>query len=486
MSIFYICGKPGGGKSYLGVKQIIEELMDPNSQRFIVTNIILKLDEIAAWLHEHCKHEVNLFERIRILDDSETAEFWLYEPHKVYDKRVIIERRQRSYNVPDFSQRGTPGTLYVIDEVHNYFGARDWQATGADCTWFLSQHRKLLCDVVFITQHPEQTDKALRRLAQEYMSVRNLSREPILGFNLASWFGAFRYVRTLNSPQSPNPGVFETGFVDLKPNVYGKFYDTMAGVGIAGRVVPAQTVKRGRSLWWLLVPVGAFVAGLYLLFTHITEVNAAIAHGMAHALFKGSTNLVSEVGLPSVPASSARATVTKAIQTVTVPAGMQILPLDHSLRSQDQAGPSNEVCCVGYCAVFHEPMAYLSDGRTVGPEDGLQTISRHFVVISGHRYPVRARPIDSGTSGGATPDDLSGWGQRSVSLVSSVPSQLSAGYGYEQSDYQAKEYYDRPSIVGPPIHGIEVEPPHRINGILQMQGQSIRGPAPVTSGSLTQ
>ena len=35
-----------------------------------------------------------------------------------------------------------------------------------DATFFLSQHRKLNCDVILITQHPEQCDKALRRLAQ--------------------------------------------------------------------------------------------------------------------------------------------------------------------------------------------------------------------------------------------------------------------------------------------------------------------------------
>lgn len=151
-------------------------------------------------------------------------------------------------DVPDFEDRAERGCLYVIDEVHVYFGARDWQATGGDATFFLSQHRKLNCDVVMITQHPEQTDKALRRLAQEYMSVRNLLREPILGFNLGTLFGAFRYVRTLNSPQSPNPAVFESGFVSLNPEEIGKLYDTTAGVGIAGRVSGLNAARHPRYL----------------------------------------------------------------------------------------------------------------------------------------------------------------------------------------------------------------------------------------------
>jgi hypothetical protein len=45
MSVFYICGKPGGGKTYIGVKQICEELADPNSNRFIVTGIRLESRE---------------------------------------------------------------------------------------------------------------------------------------------------------------------------------------------------------------------------------------------------------------------------------------------------------------------------------------------------------------------------------------------------------------------------------------------------------
>lgn len=381
MSIFYICGKPGSGKSYLGVKQIIEELSDPNSDRFIVTNIVLKLPEIAEWLHQNVKHEVNLDERIRILDDAEAGEFWLYEPHREFENRKTIQMRRRSYDVPDFEDRAERGTLYVIDEVHNYFGARDWQNTGPDATFFLSQHRKLLCDVIFITQHPEQTDKALRRLAQEYMSVRNLSREPMMGFNLASWFGSFRFVRSLNSPQSANPATFDSGFVDLQPEVYGRFYDTMQGVGIAGRVTPPAKHSRGRSLWWLFVPIGGFLVGLYLLFAHLGQINHAISYGLGRALFKGSSAMVSKVGLP---VSS---------NAVTQPSAVPSLPASVA-AAVDGAAP--EIYCVGFCALPGSVIAWMSDGSSVTPADGLQKIERLRVWISGKAYPVRRAPLVPG------------------------------------------------------------------------------------------
>lgn len=405
MSIFYICGKPGGGKSYLGVKQIIEELSDPKSDRFIVTNIVLNLAEIAVYLHENVKHEVNLDERVRVLDDAEAGEFWLYEPHRSFERRKTISMRRRSYEVPDFEDRAERGTLYVIDEVHNYFGARDWQNTGNDCTFFLTQHRKLLCDVIFITQHPEQTDKALRRLAQEYMSVRNLSREPILGFNLASWFGSFRYVRSLNSPQSPNPAVFESGFVPLKPELYGKFYDTMQGVGIAGRVVPKQSEARGRSLWWLMVPVVLCLVGGWFFFTHLRQINHGLASGLQHVLFKSATNMVNTVGLP--------------VALPVVGAVAPVVPLGSGSVVSVQ---SNDVFCVGYSVLLGDAVAWLSDGSKATEADGLEKITRVAVWISGRKYPIKQRVVSDASVGGVGVSvGFSGVGSPASSVGVSVP-----------------------------------------------------------------
>lgn len=290
MSIFYITGKPRGGKSYLAVEAIYKELCDPDSKRFIVTNIVLKFEEIAAWMvKDGIKHDVNLRQRVRVLTDQETGEFWCYEPGWEFKnrKKIVINRRGTEIEVPDFtyadgSVRGdtskdNPGTFYVIDEVHIFFPSRAWQRTGEDCTYFLSQHGKMKCDVCMVTQHVDQCDKALRRLAQEYMTVRNLSREPILGFRLGS---IFRFNRMLNSPTSANPYIFDSGFKTMDFAKYGSMYDTSAGVGITGSMVP-NVEKRGRSLWWLVIPAVAFVA-FWLNFNRL-------AHGFEH-LISGSLN----------------------------------------------------------------------------------------------------------------------------------------------------------------------------------------------------
>jgi len=407
MSIFYIAGKPGGGKSYLAVFQICEELKSGKG-RNIVTNIALNLPELAAWCHENIKDEVSLSERIRVLDDSEAGEFWLYEPHKKYDRRREIKVGKRVIEVPDFSERGSPGCLYVIDEVHNYFGAREWQATGSDCTWFLSQHRKMGCDVVLVTQHPDQTDKALRRLAQEYMTVRNLSREPIFGFRIANFF---RYIRSLNSPTSPNPGAFDSGFIRLKPEVYGKLYDTMAGVGIAGRVSPTVE-KRGLHWAWLLAPVVGVLIFFTWLYTHLGTVSRAMHNGFNRAVFHYGSQAMNYNLVPGVP-SIVHATnaLARPLQSNTEAAGVgSSAPSVGESPSSKKA--SDDVYCTGYVELRNCEMVFLSDGRIANYYYGdVQFISPEKVGVYGRVYDVHTtaqieRLNPSMTSAGATSSGL--------------------------------------------------------------------------------
>jgi hypothetical protein len=401
MSIFYICGKPGGGKSYFAVHQICEELKSGKG-RYIVTNVPLNMAELAEWCHKNIKEEVNLAERIRILDDEETGEFWLFEPHHKFEGRRTLKFGRRTMEVPDFTGRGLPGCLYVIDEVHNYFGARDWQATGSDCTYFLSQHRKMLCDVVLITQHPDQTDKALRRLAQEYMVVRNLSREPVFGFRIANFF---RWTRMLNSPTSPNPAAFNSGFLKLKAEEYGKLYDTMAGVGIAGRVSPSNE-QRGIHWYWLGVPLALVVASFLWLYTHLGFVSQKLHNGFL-GLFYHSTASVMAHPLVKIPSLPAGPSASSAPASAPGPRTSGQLVGGHSESVGDDTNTVDGVYCTGYVDLPSCTLVFLSDGRIADAKNGdVQFIRPERVRVFGGDYPVystaqieRLHPENSFTAG---------------------------------------------------------------------------------------
>ena len=67
------------------------------------------------------------------------------------------------------------GCLVIIDEVQNYFGARDFasQANKALIP-YLTKHRHWFHDVLFLTQHQDNVDTTIRRLVeQSYLIVNN-------------------------------------------------------------------------------------------------------------------------------------------------------------------------------------------------------------------------------------------------------------------------------------------------------------------------
>jgi hypothetical protein len=73
--------------------------------------------------------------------------------------------------------------LYVLDEVHTWFHARNWQNVGLSILWYQSQHRHLNDEIYFLTQNPEQVDKQFRALAQYWLILTNHTYElSIKGF----------------------------------------------------------------------------------------------------------------------------------------------------------------------------------------------------------------------------------------------------------------------------------------------------------------
>jgi hypothetical protein len=293
--INFVFGSPGGGKSLFGMRLIADELA--NGNRWVVTNIPVRVAEFADYLHQGRGAAVDVAGRLRVLTDEETARFWLYAgPGRETTARVPFKAGELTVTVPDYGERAAAafGTLYVIDEVHSFFNARAWQKVAFDAQFFLSQHRKLGCDVVLVTQHPEQVDKNFRRLAQDFTRLRNLGNERVAGFTAR---GVFRWATYLLLPSAGGIShPMATGFFKLDVSGLAGCYDTNAGVGVGGRTNTVETRARGFPLKVLFGAGVVMVVGLIFLPKAVTS-----SMGWVFGRIVGAGGKLAAVVKPAVP-----------------------------------------------------------------------------------------------------------------------------------------------------------------------------------------
>lgn len=77
-------------------------------------------------------------------------------------------------NPEDIGHKSIINSLILIDEISQFFDARDWKSFPISTrTWF-QLHRHFGCDVIFCSQSYGDADKRLRNLAQRYYLLENL------------------------------------------------------------------------------------------------------------------------------------------------------------------------------------------------------------------------------------------------------------------------------------------------------------------------
>jgi hypothetical protein len=245
MSIHFISGKPGGGKSMHAVRIVLDELK--KGKRCVVTNLPLKIADLNIYAPD-----CNAVARVRILEETELARFYMHRGWCIETgQNEDLEERCRD----GILQLTAPsaGVLYVLDEAHLCFNSREWAKLGKGCLWYLSQHRKFGDDVLVVTQHCDNVDKQFRVLAQDFTYCTNLSKVRSLGFRGPDSF----LLRTFGS--WPMAAGSEQAVSSFRLDVVGlgSLYDTACGVGLLERAnAPADTKARKRGPSWRVL-VGA-------------------------------------------------------------------------------------------------------------------------------------------------------------------------------------------------------------------------------------
>lgn len=354
MSVHFISGKPGGGKTLYAVRMIVDELV--KGHRCVVTNVAIKPGALNEYLQrEYPERLVDLLNRLVILDDDTTGAFWSHRGPGSSGPRVLTADEWRAGVKPDYSGVKDSGVLYVIDEVHNFFNARAWMDTGKDVLFYLSQHRKLGDTVIAITQAIGNVDKQFRSVTQDYTYLRNMCKERYGYFKLPALFMRQTYL----SPATDTSVPMESGTFRLDVSGLASCYDTAVGVGIHGRVGDVGERTKGIP-WW--VGVGLVILG-------VSTIAWGVPKGIG-AMFKTALPATQAVGSNVVGQVAAVQPVEEKRLVGSLKTG-EVSPTNATrLAVQHRPGEVNpDLYLVKYFRFVDQVEWTLSDGRIVLPSD---------------------------------------------------------------------------------------------------------------------
>jgi len=331
--IRFVCGGIGHGKSLFEVIEGATEL--EKSYRYIVTNMELCLDEWAEYAHKYIKEPVEIRKRVRQITPAQARQCCLYLPER--DLKDLSEVAAR--------QGTDPGCLYIIDEVHLLFSARQWQSAGADVEKYMSQLRKLNDDLRLITQHPGKVDKNFRRNATEWLYVRSLARARLLfGVSIP---GKFRWTVYSEEPQRSDKAE-ASGWFSVKDRGYGKLYNTMAGVGFSGiNAVPEAQRKGGHWVRWIVAGVACVL----------------VAVALPHVLGKGIGAAVGLLGSSARTGIAKSVGVDKMLSSNSAPAGAVVTAPAPASHVNVETEPE-QLFLTGYSVLRGKTLCFLSDGSS--------------------------------------------------------------------------------------------------------------------------
>lgn len=132
-------GTPGSGKSYEAMKAIIDNLQ---RGRKVFTNID------GAELSE-CREGVRVLCKLEPWDLS---------------TQYIYMTREDVLHIPESKENNC---IYVIDEIHEFYGNRDWETQkNKDFLKWAKSHRHRGIDLIMVTTNIEGVDKQVRELCQ--------------------------------------------------------------------------------------------------------------------------------------------------------------------------------------------------------------------------------------------------------------------------------------------------------------------------------
>jgi len=222
-----ITGLPRAGKTMFAVKRILESL---GQMRHVYTSVPVFPDLIRREVKRVYGFDAQTFLHQLPQEVATLRRFWELVPK---DPCHIL-----------------------LDEVHTVFSSKAsiGQTITGDAIAYFSQHGKWGHDVSLITQSPGMLDVTLRdRLTQRYWFAANANYRLIAGMRGGS--GITLKLYDTWPPPKTEPAAATVRISKEERERLGQLYDTTAGVGVAGSLVPERPPK-SRLIWPYIALVG--------------------------------------------------------------------------------------------------------------------------------------------------------------------------------------------------------------------------------------
>lgn len=324
MSIRFITGLPGHGKSLLMVRKIAETLL--NTKRTVVTTLT-EIDRAALYQYLQNKAgdvDVGVHKRLFFIEKKDTGEFYRFRgaytlgPAPQFVKTA--DTKQVDATLTEyFSEPSTSGGVdYFITEAHRHFKADRWDTMSDTVMYYCTQHRHFDDNVWIESQLPKQVVVQLRDLCDECVEMRNLYRERFGFFKKPGCFRAIWYYSVPTKGSKADPFLRETFLLDKEG--IASCYATRGAIVGTGQP-ETQPPKRGLPFWTMFVFAGVGVVSVPVILTLVFK---GVNSSMASAFGSGKAAMEKKI----LPPKETEKPVT---QTVTVNGKEKEIPTTGSL-----------------------------------------------------------------------------------------------------------------------------------------------------------
>ena len=181
-AIFGLTGKPGAGKSYFATRLIIAEITK-GKNRPIVSNVPINKKKLREYVKK---------------------DFYYYDLETYTDNKAFFTNR--GYYHIDVDDLGAnvdfkpllkdndEGVLFIIDEAHLYFNARNWKHMPQATISYITTIRHVGDSLIWMCQRFSDIDSQIRGKTQAFHLLRNLQKEKLGIFKRGTGFRCYQYL----------------------------------------------------------------------------------------------------------------------------------------------------------------------------------------------------------------------------------------------------------------------------------------------------